>query len=156
MQQIILKNKKVYKLSKEECRKLLRAADKAIVNTYPKSRVGYSAAVLTKAGNIYTGASYISDTDTLTMHAEALALAHAAIHGEKEIVAITGPGCHICKQLIYENSLRSGIDIVVVFKEKEKIKQIPISKMMLYPWPTKAFQKVLDKVKKKKTKKTRF
>jgi len=30
---------------------------------------------------------------TLTMHAEATALAHAAIHGEREIVDIIGPNC---------------------------------------------------------------
>jgi len=96
--------------------------------------------LMTKSGNIYIGVSYKSDTETLTMHSEATALAHAAIHGEKEIVAITGPNCHICKQLIYESSLCSGIDIVVVIEEDGKIKQIPISKMMPYPWPKKQME----------------
>lgn len=146
----------VYKLSPNECRKLFRAEIKAKLNTYPETSRGYAVALITKKGNIYTGISYLSDTDTLTMHSEATALAHAAIHGEKDIVAITGPNCHICKQLIYENSLRSGIDIMVVFEEEGKIKQIPISKMMPYPWPKKSFQKKLNKVKKEKTKRTRF
>ena len=92
---------------------------------------------MTKAGNIYTGVFYLSDTETLPMHSEVTALAHAAIHGEKDIVAITGPNCHICKQLIYESGLHSGIDIVVVIEEDNQIKQIPISKMMPYPWPEK-------------------
>ena len=127
-----------------------------MVNTFPHSRIGFSVAVMTTAGTIYTGASYISDTDTLTMHAEATALAHAANHGEKDIVAITGPSCHICKQLIYENSLRSGIDIVSVFKVGRQIKQIPISQMMVYPWPDKAFQQRLDKAKAKKLSRVRF
>lgn len=132
-----LGNKKIYELTKEECEKLLKAARKAMANTFPKSNDGFAVALMTKAGNIYTGISYGSDTGTLTMHSEATALAHAAIHGEKEIAAITGPSCHICKQLIYESSLRSGIDTVEIIEENGKIKQVPISAMMPYPWPEK-------------------
>ena len=133
----ILNNKKYYKLTSEECRKMIQAGDEAMKNTYPKSNRGYAVALMTKLGNIYTGVSYCSDTETLTMHSEATALAHAAIHGEREIVAITGPNCHICKQLIYESSLRSGIDTVVIIEENDKIKQVPISKLMPYSWPEK-------------------
>ena len=132
-----LGNKKYWELTQEECKKLLKLADEAIVNTYPESGNGYAVALMTKTGNIYTGVSYQSDTFTLTMHSEATALAHAAIHGEKDVVAITGPNCHICKQLIYESSLRSGIDVVAVIKEDNKIRQIPISSLMPYPWPEK-------------------
>ncbi len=128
-------NKKVYELSKKECRKLLKIAEEAMVNTFPKSNDGFGVALLTKKGNIYTGVSYGSDTQTLTMHSEATALAHAAIHGEKEIAAITGPNCHCCKQLIWESGLRSGIDTVIIIEEQDKIQQIPISKLMPYPWP---------------------
>lgn len=133
----ILGNKKVYELNKEECEKLLKVAQEAMMNTFPKSNDGYAVALMTKAGNIYTGVSYGSDTGTLTMHSEATALAHAAIHGEKEIMAITGPSCHICKQLIYESSLRSGIDTVEIIEEEGEIKQVPVSEMMPYPWPEK-------------------
>lgn len=133
----IVGNKKVYELSDEECQRLLKAADEAMKNTFPKSNDGFAVALMTKSGNIYTGVSYGSDTGTLTMHSEATALAHAAIHGEKEIAAITGPSCHICKQLIYESSLRSGIDTVEIIEEEGKIKQVPISEMMPYPWPEK-------------------
>lgn len=132
-----LDNKKYYELTDEECKKLLKLGDEAMKNTYPISGKGYAVALMTKAENIYTGVSYLSDTETLTMHSEATALAHAAIHGERDIVAITGPNCHICKQLIYESSLRSGIDVVVVIEEDNQIKQISISKMMPYPWPEK-------------------
>jgi cytidine deaminase len=69
------------------------------------------------------------------MRSEATALANAAIHGEKDVVAITGPNCHICKQLIYESSLNSGIDITVIIYEDSIVKQIPISELMPYPWP---------------------
>jgi cytidine deaminase len=82
-------------------------------------------------GAIFTKEFHI----TLTMHSESTALAHAAIHGETDVVAITGPNCHICKQLIYESGLRSGIDIVVIIEEDGVIKQLPISTMMPYPWP---------------------
>lgn len=132
-----LNNKKVYELTKEECEKLFKAAREVMANTFPKSNEGFAVALVTKAGNIYTGISYGSDTATLTMHSEATALAHAAIHGEKEIAAITGPSCHICKQLIYESSLRSGIDTVEIIEENGVINQIPISQMMPYPWPEK-------------------
>ena len=132
-----LDNKTYYELTDEECKNLLRLGDEALKNTYPKESDGYAVALITKNGNIYTGVSYLSDTETLTMHSEATALAHAAIHGEKDIVAITGPNCHICKQLIYESSLRSGIDTLIILEEKGKIKQIPISQMMPYPWPPK-------------------
>lgn len=130
-------SKKMYVLSEEECRKLLKAAKEAMINTFPKSNDGFAVALMTKKGNIYTGVSYGSDTETLTMHSEATALAHAAIHGEKEIAAITGPNCHICKQLIYESSLRSEIDTVIIIEEDDQIKQIPISELMPYPWPEK-------------------
>src|SRR3989344_2801964 len=119
------------------CKDMFNQSKKSLKFTYPKSGIGFAVAVLTKKGNIYTGVSYQSDTYTLTMHSESVALAHAALHGEKDIVAITGPNCHICKQLIYESSLRSGIDILVILEENGKIKQIPISKMMPYPWPEK-------------------
>lgn len=139
-----LNNKKYYELTKEECRNLIKLGDEAMKNTYPKSGKGYAVALMTKAGNTYTGVSYISDTETLTMHSEATALAHAAIHGEKDIVAITGPNCHICKQLIYESSLRSSIDVVVIIEEDSQIRQIPISKMMPYPWPEKLQDEKID------------
>ena len=135
MKEIQKGNKVTYELSEAECRALIVAGDRAMENTYPEKGRGYAVALMTKAGNIYEGISYRSDTETLTMHSEATALAHAAIHGEKDVVAITGPNCHICKQLIYESTLRSGIDIVVVIEEKDQIRQVPISEMMPFPWP---------------------
>jgi cytidine deaminase len=129
------KGRDLYILTKKECESLFSAEKEALKNTYPKSRKGYSVAIFTKKKNIYTGASYGSDTATLTMHSEASALAHAANHGETDIVAITGPNCHICKQLIWESSLNSGIETVVIMNEHGKIKQVPISEMMPYPWP---------------------
>ena len=134
----VVDNMKKIQVDEKTAREMLKIARDALKNTYPKEGHGYAVSVLTKKGNIYPGVSYESDTYTLTMHSEAVALAHAALHGEKDIIAITGPNCHICKQLIYESSLRSGIDVMVVIVEANKIKQIPISKLMPYPWPEKA------------------
>ncbi|HUW21874.1 MAG TPA: hypothetical protein VMW41_04375 [Candidatus Bathyarchaeia archaeon] len=127
-------------IDEKTCREMFRIANDVLKNAYPNGK-GFAVAVLTNKKNIYAGASYKSDTYTLTMHSEAVALAHAAVHGETEIIAITGPNCHICKQLIYENSLRSGIDTLIIFEEEGKIKQIPISQMMPYPWPTEPTEK---------------
>ncbi|PIS09425.1 hypothetical protein COT75_01965 [Candidatus Beckwithbacteria bacterium CG10_big_fil_rev_8_21_14_0_10_34_10] len=134
-----INGKLVYHINGKTIKKMFVIANKAMENTFPKPNKGFAVAVLTKKGNIYPGVSYNSDTYTLTMHSEAVALAHAAIHGETEIIAITGPNCHICKQLIYESSLRSGIDVIVLINEKEEVKQIPISRLMPYPWPEKPF-----------------
>lgn len=127
-------------INEKTCREMFRIANEALKNAYPNGK-GFTVAVLTNKKNIYAGVSYKSDTYTLTMHSEAVALAHAAVHGETEIIAITGPNCHICKQLIYENSLRSGIDILIIFEEEGTIKQIPISQMMPYPWPAEPTEK---------------
>jgi len=128
--------KRVYKIPDDICNKMIKNANKALKNTYPEANEGFAVALLTAKGNMYEGVSYISDTYTLTMHSEAVALAHAALHGEKDIVAITGPNCHICKQLIWEGSIKSGIDtVVIVEKESGEFEKVPISKMMSYPWP---------------------
>jgi len=133
----IIKGKKVYKIDDMICKTMLQKVNELLKNCYPEAGKGYAVVALTDKGNMYEGVSYNSDTLTLTMHSEASALAHAAIHGEKNIVAITGPNCHICKQLIWESSLNSGIEILVIIPEGEKIKKIPISSLMPYPWPEK-------------------
>lgn len=124
-----------YRLTKKECTELLAEGDKALRFTYPKPGKGYAVALMTKKGNIYTGASYLSDTQNLTMHSEAVALAQAAQHGETEIIAITGPNCHNCKQLIWESAIRSKINTLIIIEENNDIKQVPISELMPYPWP---------------------
>lgn len=126
-----------YELSEEECKELLKLGEEALQYTYPTPNQGFAVGLLTKSGNKYQGASYNSDTYTLTMHSEAVALANAALHGETEIVAISGPNCHICKQLIWESAIRSKIDTLIIIEEDNKIKQIPISTLMPYPWPDK-------------------
>lgn len=128
-------NLKSQQITEETARQMLRQAEAAKANTYPTANNGYAVAALTAKGNIYEGVSYKSDTMTLTMHCEMTALANAAIHGEKDIIAITGPNCHMCKQLIWESALNSGNDIQIIMEEDGKIEQVPISSLMQYPWP---------------------
>ncbi len=124
-----------HEIADDVARTMLQRAEAAKVNTYPASNKGYAVTVLTTSGSMYEGVSYKSDTMTLTMHCEMTALANAAIHGEREIVAITGPNCHMCKQLIWESALNSGIDIQIIMEDKGGIKRVPISSLMPYPWP---------------------
>ncbi len=125
---------KVYQLPNEICQKMFKMVNEYLPNSYP---VGNKVAsvVLTATGKFYPGVSYHTQIMSLTMHAEAVALGNAATYGEKEITAITGPNCHACKQIIWESSIHSGIDIIILLKETDQIKQIPISEMMLYAWP---------------------
>lgn len=68
------------KISLKQCQELFAQVAAVLPNTFPKKGEGYAVAVLTNKGHIYTGVSYCSDTYTLTMHGEAVALAHANSH----------------------------------------------------------------------------
>jgi cytidine deaminase len=91
--------------------------------------------------------SIFSDTYSLTLHAEQAALAHAAAHGEGEIVAMACTSnepqgvwsypCHMCKQVMWESQLRSGIEMKVInFDQYGKVEELQLSEMMKYAWPT--------------------
>jgi cytidine deaminase len=125
---------KSHTIPEQTAREMLEREQAAKANSYPDPG-GYAVTILTAKGNIYEGVSYKSETYTLTMHCEMTALANAAIHGEKDIIAITGPNCHMCKQLIWESALNSGNDIQIIMEEDGEIKQVPISSMMQYAWP---------------------
>lgn len=125
----------IYEIEEKEIIKMFEESEKQMQFTFPEKNSGYAASVLTKDGNIYSGASYKSDTHNLTMHGEAATFAIAANNGETSIVAITGPNCHNCKQLVWESSVRSKIDTIVLIEENGKYLQIPISELMPYPWP---------------------
>lgn len=135
------------KISAEQKLLIMDAATESLKNPYPKDAAQvFGSAVLTTKGNIYSSAQYFSDTFSLTLHSEQSTLAHAAAHGESEIVAIaiTSKGgneeivypCHMCKQLLYESSQRSGVPmLVIVFTQQGKVEEIELDKMMNYPWP---------------------
>lgn len=122
-------------ITADQAREMFDRAEAARANTYPNPGKGYAVTVLTDKGTMYEGVSYNSDTLTLTMHCEMTAFAHAAIHGETNIIAITGPNCHMCKQFIWESAVRTGIDIQIVMQEGGRLKFVPITSLMQYPWP---------------------
>jgi cytidine deaminase len=125
---------RVYDIPDAICEDLLRQVEAARPHSYPlPDKV--AAVTLTARGTTYAGVSYHTGVMALTMHAEATALAHAAIHGDKELVAITGPNCHACKQLIWESSINAGIDMVVVMRQGDQLLKVPISRMMQFAWP---------------------
>ena len=134
----------------EQYKNLIQEAIKSLETSHKRhpKNLRFGAAVLTKKGNIYSASAYWSDTASLTLHAEQAALAHAASHGERDIVAIACVStedekgekfchpCGMCKQLIYENSRDSKIDIEVVManlKGEYIVKRI--SEIIFYPWP---------------------
>jgi len=138
-------------VSAQQKSKLVEEAKEALKNSYPESHESaYSAAVLTKSGNIYSAASYVSDTYSLTLHGEQSVLVHAAAHGESEILAIAvtsnenlkkgefTPPCHMCKQILYESQLHSGIKMLVILANQyDETKEVLLDEMISYPWPAK-------------------
>jgi len=111
----------------------------------------FGSAVLTDKGNIYSAGQYVSDSLSLTLHAEQVAIAHAAAHGEYAIVAIATVGneaaykmsggiiypCHICKQVLWESHLRSGhnTEIYIVDSSLKIIEKLLLREIMHSPWP---------------------
>ena len=137
-------------ITKPQKEALVAAAKEVLQNEFAlKNNSNYSAAVLTKAGNIYAAVSYFSDTYTLTVHGEQAVLIHAAAHGEGEILAIAVAAskedkksgefinpCHLCKQLLYESSRRSGIETLIILSNNlGETKEVLFGEMVSYPWP---------------------
>lgn len=130
---------------------LINEATKALDNRYPKNTpFAYAAAVLTQSGNIYSASNYGSATASLTLHAEQSALAHAAAHGEGDIVAIAvasteklnqgefTPPCHMCKQLLWESHLNSKLPMLLILTNQHgETKEIDLLELMPLPWPAK-------------------
>lgn len=141
------------KIAKAQEQKLIKAAiegmNNAFTGTNKPEDTRFGAAVLTKQGNIYSSGHYYSDTYSLTLHAEQAALAHAAAHGEYDIVAIAVTGnepvdsnesiypCHMCKQLLWESYLRSKLDTeIILLDEKGNIlEHLKLLNIINYPWP---------------------
>jgi cytidine deaminase len=136
-------------ITKSQKEALINVAKESLKSEYAlKNKGNYSAAVLTSQGNIYSGVSYYSDTYSLTLHGEQAALAHAAAHGEGEIIAIavasqevkssgefTNP-CHMCKQLLYECSKRNNLPILIILSNNlNEVKEVQLEDMISYPWP---------------------
>ena len=138
-------------MTSEQKQQLIQEAMKARENCYPKDSItSYAAAVLTDKGNMYSAANYGSDTGSLTLHGEQSALAHAAAHGEGTILAMVSTSsetlpngefsapCHMCKQLLWESRLRSGIPLLIILANNHgETKEVYIDELMPLPWPAK-------------------
>lgn|SRR3990167_5891529 len=132
-------------------KKLIFAAIEGMKNAFTGTNktkdARFGAAVLTKKGHIYSSGQYFSDTYSLTLHAEQAALAHAAAHGEYEIVAIAITGsddgddsiypCHMCKQLLWESHLRSKLNTeIILTNEKGRVlERLKLLDIMNHAWP---------------------
>lgn len=141
-------------MQKELEQQLIQAVEDGVKNAYTKQNLPHDfrvgAAVLTDKDNIYSSGSYYSNTGSLTLHAEQAVLAHAAAHGEYGIVSLaiawneSAEGdndesvypCHMCKQLLWESYLRSGINMEILIVEKGKIiERFFLKDIMSYTWP---------------------
>jgi cytidine deaminase len=105
-------------MAKTDKRRLVRAAAKArrkAVAPYSKFQVG--AALLTRTGQIISGANVESASYGLTCCAERVALFNALTSGEKDFVAIAvvarAPGgpmpCGACRQLLAEYAPHAAV-----------------------------------------------
>lgn len=140
-------------ISKDQEQQLIQAALEGMQNAFTRTNkpedMRFGAAVLTKKGNIYSSGQYYSDTYSLTLHAEQVALAHAAAHGEYEIIAIAITGnapsspsdsiypCHMCKQLLWESYLRSkqNTEILLLDETGNVLERLKLLNVINYPWP---------------------
>lgn len=143
-------------MKKQIEQKLIKSALEGMKNAFTGTNkpndVRFGAAVLTKKGNIYSSGQYYSDGFSLTLHAEQAVLAHAAAHGEYEIVAIAVTSnkearilnnnkivypCHMCKQLLWESYLRSkeNTEIMLLNENGKILERLKLLKIINYPWP---------------------
>ncbi|GHS86327.1 cytidine deaminase [Bacteroidia bacterium] len=131
---------------------LLRKAQSVSVNAYnaySKFRVG--AAALTKSGAIYEGAFLENASLGLSICAEPAAIMNANTNGDFNISAIAIVGgnpqtatdddnpvtpCGRCRQIIYEASTVSNVDIAVYCANLKltKVLQTTISQLLPFPF----------------------
>jgi cytidine deaminase len=98
---------------------------------------GVGAALLTKAGNVYTGVC-IDCACSLGFCAEHSAIAEMLKHKESEIIMIVAvnenkeiaPPCGRCRELIYQVN-KSNIDTEIVLNE---YKTIPLKELLPQRW----------------------
>jgi cytidine deaminase len=137
-------------LSADEHRELIQQAVRALDNSNPSNppNLRFGAAVLTQKGAVYSSSAFWSDTLSLALHAEHAAIAHAAAHGERDLVAVACVStedaqgerlchpCGICKQLLYESFRSSRIDLEVIMASLSgRFIVKHISEITPYPWP---------------------
>lgn len=112
------------KLSSGEIKTLVDAARTGTGKAFLTKSGGnsYGAAVITLSGKIYCAGQYSSFNHITNIHAEMAAVLVATMSGDSDIYAIAVLSekavqpesmCGICRQFIYEHSIRTGIPITV-------------------------------------------
>ena len=125
----------------EKQKKLVKAAEEAMKTAYnPYSGFSVGAAILTKSGKIITGSNVENAAYGSTICAERAAVLRANVLGERdfEIMAIINSGnkisapCGSCRQVLFEFSQVSGIDLLVIMTnlKKEKVILARISELL--------------------------
>lgn len=108
----------------------------------------FGAALMTAKGNVYAASAFWSETLALCLHAEQAALAHAAAHGELDVVALACVStesadetalchpCGLCKQLLYESAKAAGHEITILMAARNgNYKAVGIADLTPFPWP---------------------
>jgi cytidine deaminase len=121
-----------------------RAAKKYSYSPYSRFRVG--AAVLTKAGKVYTGCNVENSSYGLTVCAERTALFKAVSEGERHFAAIAIatdregyiPPCGACRQVILD--LAGDIDVILT-TPRGKVKVMRSSELLPVPFGAKNLKK---------------
>jgi len=124
-------------LTAEESRRLIAAARKALDNAYaPYSKFHVGAAILTEAGNMFTGGNVENASYGLTICAERAAIV-AAVAGEgpgmrlRAVAVLNGNDvpcspCGACRQVIFEFGPRA----TVLFQGKDGVEESSAERML--------------------------
>ena len=139
---------KKIKINESYINKLAKMAYKAVLMPRVPKDLGakYGAAVLSINNEIYYGFNIFSSTHSLSLHAEQCAIVNAKINNDYLIKAIAISSddastlplpCGICRQLLYENSRYSKIDILVIICNTSHVKKTYyLSELLPFPWPS--------------------
>ena len=118
----MLNGYKMSKITEEQRRELIKAANCVRVNAYaPYSCYPVGAALLSFSGRVFTGVNVENGDYPVTMCAERSAVFSAVSAGEREFAAIAvatengGMPCGSCRQVLSE----FGLDILVLIVDGE-------------------------------------
>ena len=122
-------------IATEKKAELVRLALEARQLAYePYSHYPVGAAILTEAGNIYTGANVENASYPLSMCAERVALFQAVTNGDRQLAVIAvvtdngGSPCGACRQVLSEFSL----DALVIMADGEGniVEEMKVSELL--------------------------
>lgn len=136
-------------------KKLLRAAEKALIHAYnPYSNSYVGAAVLTETKDIISAASIATASSSVNLCAERCAIAAANSHGHRHLIALAIIGrakdhdydepitpCGVCRQFLFEFDLLTKGDFKVICSNSKKTKIYRFTLEELFPYPYSRYKK---------------